>query len=461
MNDGIQVVGHSGFANQTTIHPIGLLMVGILGLSVVFLPRRWSVLPFLIMACFVSSAQRIVIAGCDFDFLRIIVFFGIGRLLLRREYLTFVWTRLDKAVIFWAFSSMVFFIFREGTISAMINRLGFAFDAFGMYFIFRCLIQKWQDVESIIFGLLIISLPLAFLFVLENRTGHNLFSFFGGVPPVTVVREGRLRCQGAFSHPILAGCFWASLMPLFAVFWVKSAKDRVWAIIGIICAMIIVICCASSTPVMGILSAVVGGLFFYFRNRMRFVRWVVLSILVTLHIVMKAPVWHLIARVSAVGGSTGYHRFLLIDRAIYHFGDWWLLGCSGDRVASWGVWSGDVTNQYILEGVRGGILTLCLFVAIITYAFQVIGHLWRTQKGNPYRLALSWAMGVSLFVHCINYIGVSYFGQTIIIWYLLLAMIGSMSLQATSLSVKAVLALSPIKSKPKIRNQLSSAISIK
>ena len=38
----------------------------------------------------------------------------------------------------------------------------------------------------------------------------------GGVPEITVVREGRLRCQGAFAHPILAGCFWAEQLPLIA-----------------------------------------------------------------------------------------------------------------------------------------------------------------------------------------------------------------------------------------------------
>jgi hypothetical protein len=427
MNEEIQVVGQAEYANQTTVHPIGLLAVVVLGLCVLFLPRRWSVLPFLVMACFVSSAQRIVVAGLDFDFLRIMVLFGVMRLILRREYSNFVWKSLDTLMVLWTVSSMFFYVLQQGTFAAVVNRLGFAFDAFGMFFLFRCLIQDWQDVNQIIRGCIWISIPVAIFFLLENRSGRNLFSIFGGVSAITAVREGKLRCQGAFSHPILAGCFWAALMPLFATLWWKSAKDRVWAVTGLVTSSIIVLCCASSTPVMGVIAGVIGGGMFLLRHQMRLVRWAIVLTLVGLHMVMQAPVWHLISRVSAVGGSTSWHRFNIINQAIINFDDWWFSGCSGDTVASWGIYSGDVTNQYLVMGVTGGVATMCLFIAVIVVAFREVGRLWRSQSRNPYRLALSWALGVSLFAHCMNFIGVFYFGHIRVIWYLLLAMICGLS----------------------------------
>ena len=458
MNGEMQVVGISEYSGQTTVHPLGLAFVLILGLCILFLPRRWSGLPLLVMACFVSSAQRIVIAGADFDFLRIMVLFGVIRLILRKEYRCFVWRPLDTSMVLWTISSMVFNVLQLGTISTIMNRFGFAFDVFGMYFLFRCLVQGWQDVDINIKGALLISLPLAVLFLLENRTGRNLFSIFGGVPEITAVREGRLRCQGAFSHPILAGCFWASLIPLFAAYWWKSSKYRTWVITGIITSTIIVLCSASSTPVMGVFSAIIGGLFFYFRYQMRLVRWCILLTLITLHMVMNAPVWHLICRVSAVGGSTGWHRYNLIDQAINHFDEWWFSGCSGYAVASWGIHAGDVTNQYILEGVRAGFLTMCTFVAIIVIAFRELGRLGRLQKRNPYQLALSWALGVSLFVHCTNFVGVAYFGQIWILWYLLLAMIGSLSVQTASLTIQAIHPSVSVQQKSHLQNQLTCRV---
>ena len=318
--------------------------------------------------------------------------------------------------------------------SALVNRLGFAFDALGMYFVFRCLVRDWVDVDRIILGVILIAIPVACFFLLERSTGRNVFAVFGGVPAITVIREGRLRCQGAFSHPILAGCFWVAVMPLMAACWWKLAKGKTWALVGMIASLVTVVCCASSTPVLGVAAAVIGGVMFYMRKQMKNIRWAVLLTLIALHMVMEAPVWHLISRVTAVGGSTGWHRYILINEAINNLIEWWLCGCSGYTVLSWGIWKGDVTNQYILEGIRGGFATMCSFIAIIVIAFGEVGKMWQLQARNKYHLALSWALGVSLFAQCMMFIGVNYFGQIIIIWYLLLAMIGSLSVKQSTIS---------------------------
>ncbi|MBN1816827.1 MAG: hypothetical protein JW828_05675 [Sedimentisphaerales bacterium] len=409
----------------TNIHPLALTAVLVLGIAILVLSRRWAVLPMFILVCFVSSVQKIVVFGMDFNLLRIMVLFAVARLLLRSEWRSFVWKPIDTAVTLWVISSIFIHTMQQGTASAFVNRLGFGFDAFGMYFVFRCLIRDFEDLDRTILGCILVSIPVALAFLVENRTGRNAFSVFGGVPAITIVREGRLRCQGAFSHAILAGCFWASLIPLFAARWWKSGNGKIWAITGLVTCSIIIICCASSTPVFAAICVLVGGAMFFLRRHMRIVRWGIVVTLISLHMVMKASVWHLISRVSAVGGSTGWHRYYLIDRAIAHFGEWWLLGTKS--TLHWGQGLFDITNQYILEGVLGGALTLGFFLLVIMLAFGGVGRLWRKTAANPYYLALSWALGVSLFVHCMNFIGVSYFGQIYMIWYLVLAMIGSLT----------------------------------
>lgn len=452
------LAGGNEYANHTTVHPLGVLIVLMAGLCVLFFSRQKAILPMLIVACLVPTAQRIVVLGLDFTFLRILLLFGLCRILMKREYIVFVFNILDLVVLIWVMFSILFFVIRDLSTSAFINRIGFAFDALGMYFLFRCLIQNWGDIENIVFGLIILSIPVSIFILVEKSSGYNLFSIFGGVPAITVIREGRLRCQGAFSHPIISGCFWASLIPLFAACWWKSMKGRLLATTGLLTSSIIIFCSSSSTPVMGVISSIVGGLFFYLRYRMRFVRWAVVLALISLHMVMNAPVWHLISRVSAVGGSTGWHRYNLINQAIIHLNDWWFSGTSSQTVASWGVWAGDVTNQYILEGVNGGIVTMLLFIILIITAFRQIGRLWRLQTYNLYCLALSWSLGVSLFVHCMNFIGVSYFGQIWILWYLLLAMIGSLSVQVVSPAILLAGSVSNNERKSHLRNQSYSRI---
>jgi hypothetical protein len=413
------------FADQTVLHPLGLLAVIVLGAAMLLVPRRYAVFPMLAMACFIAPAQRVSIATLDFTLLRIMVVFGWGRLLIHNEFAGMRWRTLDTLMVAWALCGTVAYTALHGDFGALVFKSGASFDALGMYFLFRCLIRTWEDFETAVTGVVVISVPIALAFIIEHVTRRNLFAFFGGVSAITWEREGKVRCQGAFAHPILAGCFWASLIPLIATQWWRAGRGRLFAVTGLATSVLIVVACASSTPVMAVLFGLIAALLFPLRRRMRALRWGVVITLIALHLVMKQPVWHLIARVDVVGGSTGWHRFYLLDQAINRFSEWCFVGVRS--TAHWGRGLFDVTNQYILEGVRGGFLTLALFVAIIWVAFQQVGRLRKSVEGQRYREVIAWALGVALFVHCMNYIAVSYFGQIITVWYLNLAAIGSLA----------------------------------
>lgn len=411
------------WAGHTTLHPIGLALTIICGLALLTLPRRLTIWPFILMACMVAPAQRLVMFGLDFNLIRILVLFGAARVISRMEYKGLGWTAVDSVLVAFSIVRTLLFTIQQASFSALVFQAGQTFDAIGLYFLFRCLIRSRSDLVRTIVGFAIISVPVLIAFSIEKNTGRNLFSIFGGVPEITLVREDRLRCQGAFAHPIIAGCFWASLLPLFAALWWQGITNRIWCIIGIVCTGVIVLFTASSTPVMGVLFGIFGWGMYFFR---RWMRWIVLGACVLgifLHFSMKAPVWHLICRITIAKGNTGYHRFQLIDNAIHRFGEWALFGTRS--TAHW-FWGGqDVTNQFVLEGVRGGFLTLVLFIATIWLCFRYVGRAWRVAPDRG-MVVLAWALGVSLWVHCTNFIGVSYFGQGIFIWYLHLAMIVSM-----------------------------------
>ncbi len=413
------------WADKTNLHPVGLAAIAVLGLATLVLPRRYAAMPILIMACFVAPAQRIVVATLDFNLLRIMVLFCWMRVLARGESAAIRWQALDKAVILWAVTSIICHTALHGTLAAMINRLGFAFDALGMYFMFRCLIRDWSDVGHVAMGLILLSIPVAVAFSIERSTGHNAFAFLGGVPEITMIRQGRLRCQGAFAHPILAGCFWAAAMPLMAAYGFSGVHRWRWVAVGILAGGFIILACASSTPVTGAFCAGVGAAAFILRWRMRAVLAGIVATLIAIHVSWRMPVWYLLAKVDLVGGSTGWHRYWLIDVTIRHFNDWWLMGTKSPAL-----WSPlgylDVTNQYVLEAINGGLLTLTFFVSMIVLAFSAVGHTWRRERRDQRRVAMAWLLGVSLFVHCANFVAVSYFGQIIVLWYLSLALIAGM-----------------------------------
>lgn len=425
MDEDRVVVGTFEYANQTTIHPLGLALVIVCGLALLAVQRRYAIWPIAVIACLVAPAQRLVLAGLDFNLLRIMTLFAWTRIVARKEADGFRWRTIDTVMLAWAAVSVINWTLLTGSSSAFINRLGMAFDAVGMYFAFRCLIRTWDDLDSLVQGFILVSIPVAAAFLIEKSTGRNLFAFFGGVPEITAIREGRLRCQGAFSHPILAGCFWAALMPLFAARYWRGGLPWTWGLVGLATSSLIIFACASSTPVMAVLLSVVGAGFFALRRHMRQVRWGLVFTIIGLHVVMKAPVWHLISRIDIISGSTGWHRFNIIDKAITHSNEWWLIGTT--HIDHWNIWANDITNQYVVEGIMGGVPKLGLFVASIALAFAAVGRLWRSVESDRYRVATAWALGVSLFAHVMNFWGVTYFGQITIMWYLGLAMITSLA----------------------------------
>jgi hypothetical protein len=424
--DDFQEILQSNWYGQTTLHPVAMVMTIVLGAAILVLPRAWSVVPFLVLACFVSPAQRIVVASLDFNLVRILVLVAWARVAMRGEYRAMRWCLADTLVVLYAISGTIIFTIQQMDVSAFTYRVGSMYDVIGLYFVFRWLIRDWDDVHRVVLAICVIAVPVAAFFLVEKSTQRNMFAVFGGVAEFTWIRNGRLRCQGAFAHAILAGCFWAALMPLMAAQLWRGSLARILGAIGLASGLIVVICCSSSTPLSAVILGVFGCGMFFVRRWMRWVCAGTVLLLIILHMVMIAPVWHLIARIDLVGGSTGWHRFHLIDQAIRRFDEWAVLGTTSTN--HWGEGLFDVTNQYVLEGVRGGFLTLVIFVAIIWVSYRNVGVLWRrAQPSLPGQIA-AWSLGVGLFVHTTSFIAVSYFGlQVDMVWYLNLAMIASLA----------------------------------
>jgi hypothetical protein len=179
---------------------------------------------------------------------------------------------------------------------------------------------------------------------------------------------------------------------------------------------------------------------------MRWVRRGIVLAVIALALVMNAPVWYLAARLSSItGGGSGWWRSYVMEQAVQHFNEWWLVGST--YTAHWApagiVLPGDrnnmdVTNHYITEGLGGGLLKLGLFLAIIVKSYKTIGR-W-TRRTNSLSLApqvLIWAIGVGLTAHCVSFFSVSYFDQIVVMWYWLLAVIAMLVSQSAGAAIPA------------------------
>lgn len=144
---------------------------------------------------------------------------------------------------------------------------------------------------------------------------------------------------------------------------------------------------------------------------------------------MESHVWYLIARIDLTGSSTGYHRAQLITSAIEHLNEWWLVGTTYTRhwMATGVSWSNDhtdITNHYLLTGVNGGLPSMLLFISLIVIGFKNIGSALKRCNSISTQVQI-WAIGASLFSHTATFISIAYFDQTIIFFYLTLALASS------------------------------------
>jgi len=412
---------------------IALLFTVASGLLMLTLPRKWAAAPLLVVAVLMPLGQYVDVGGLHFYMTRILIVFGCVRLVVQRNSGPRRFNAIDKLMVLWVTTDVVARILLLQTSDAMINRLGYAYNVLGVYFLMRYFVLDIEDLRRVTRILVFISVVVAGAMLVEKTTGRNAFAVFGGVPAISEVRLGRIRAQGPFEHSILAGTFGAVMLPLFVSLGWGTRKHKALVLLGVAAATAITVLSASSTPALSYLAGIGALCLWPLRKHMRVVRWGVVCMLVGLQIVMKAPVWALIARVGVISGSTAYHREILVDQFIRRIGEWWFVGVAS--TAGWGdkyMLLGDVTNHYVELGVQGGLITLVLFIAMIAYCFRGLGVARRAFEGDAALERMCWAFGAALFVHLVAFMGVSYFDQIACVWYAFLALIAALASLGTA-----------------------------
>ena len=402
------------------------------GIFICFSSRRRALAAFLAAAILIPPDQVLLLGGVHFPMLRVLAIFGLVRILRDKfSKQTSIFSGgvngIDKAFIVLTLFSMINGMLLWKVWAEFVFQLGNLIIAFGAYFLLRFLIRDMEDVKYAIRTLAVIAAVVAVLMGYEQSTGKNLlYSTLGGaradVLGSSLVRDDKLRAAGPFGHPILAGTFGGILLPLFIGLWWKEKKDRNYAAAGVAASTVIAFAASSSTALFGFLGGIVGLCFWPLRRRMRMIRWGIVGTLVSLHLYMKSPVWHLISDFDLTGGSSSYHRYQLINQCILHFWDWALIGTKSFADWGWDMW--DLSNEYVGIADPSGLIPLLSFLAMIVLGFRYLGKARRTEP-DPKQQVFIWALGASLFANVVAFFGISYFDQTIVAWYALLAMIGA------------------------------------
>src|SRR5579872_4753984 len=370
-----------GGVAATVLHPVVALAVLVAGLMILLAPKQKALAAFLAAAILIPTDQVLVIGALHFPTLRILALLGFARILRaqvgsKQRVFGGGMTKIDSVVVLFSFFTAVNGILLWQDAAALIKQMGDIVSLLGTYFLLRSLVRDDSDVNVALKTFAVIAVIVAGVMTYELATGHNPYALLGGARASTYAdvmeREDRARAGACFGHPILAGTFGAILLPLFVSLWWRGREFRKYAVIGVLACTVVTITSGSSTPIMAYAAGILALCLWPVRAWMRALRWGIVAALVSLHVAMKAPVWNLIARMDLVGGSSGEHRYQLVNMCIVHFWDWWLVGTKSNGDWGWGMW--DTCNQYVAVSEYSGLIPLILLLAMIVYGFKFLGR---------------------------------------------------------------------------------------
>ena len=266
-----------GGGAETVLSPIVLVAMLIAILLILVLPRKYVIVPVLLMAFLVPLGQSVYAVGVHWLVLRIIVLFGLLRILVikftsKKSPFAGGFNNIDKAFLICVVAQGIATPLQYMDSQAIVNQFGVLIDLLGGYFLLRGLIQDEADCFLTLKCLALLTVVLGLCMVREQVALQNIFGQIGLGRTVPEIREGKIRSQAVFQHSLTAGTFGAVLLPLFFLLW-KNGKAKVMAVAGVFGSTVMTICSNSSTPLLAYVAGILGMCLWPIRKKMKAVRW--------------------------------------------------------------------------------------------------------------------------------------------------------------------------------------------
>jgi hypothetical protein len=414
---------------------VTLTIAIILSLLALTVRSRYALAVYIIALLWYPSYLVITMGTIDISVGRIVVAVLLLRCLFNDTIRSkFMWCRLDTLVTLSMVIYVVVYLLTRPLSYSIENRGGFLMDTFFAYIVARFLITDRESLVSVIKCVGIALAPLAILGVIESFSGWYPFLPLQQYCPwydaakTWDTRWGLYRAVGPFNHSILFGCGFGMLLPL--IYDLRHQKNY-WHILAYILsglALLGGLSSMSSGPwvmVIVIIFCLIVEKWYKHLIKAMLVFFVFSCIFVG--IASNRPFYHVLASYANPIGGDAWHRARLIDVTIEHFDEWWMAGY-GHQDPGWGPELGmsktDITNEFILAGVKYGILGMIALCWILVIAFRYILNSYK-KTTDPGLRSLYLSFGTVMFAVVVCWMSTSFFGQIVNLFYIILGIIGS------------------------------------
>lgn len=354
----------------------------------------------------------------------------------------FKWNRLDSWVTAYILVGFVIMSITDPS-HVLENRLGNLMDTWLVYMIFRIFITDFDKMSTFI---KLICIPVTFtaiLGIIESCTSWQPYVPFRQFCPWFDMayniepRHGFMRAIGSFGHPIMFGMSFGIFCPL--IFALRHSKNG-WRYMAYVFTAMAILGAMSSMSNGGWVMIILVIFCLFLERAKHFVKpliWLFTGFCIFTQIASNRNFYHVLASYAALLSGSGWHRARLIDCAIEHFYEWYLVGYKGED-PGWGENLGmgmtDITNEFILAGVKFGVLGVITLCGIFIVAFQQLIFSYKSSSDPVFRSWI-WATGTLLIALATTFMSVSIFGQVVPLFFCSLGIVGSIRNMAETTSV--------------------------
>lgn len=343
----------------------------------------------------------------------------------------------DAFVVAAAVWMVLAFVMVDGFAAGLPSGFALALDLLIPYLAVRQTIRTFDDFRYLLIVLAPIALGLAILMAVEAVTHFRVIRFaaqavFGQLGVAEYggefnqgsqwdTRFGLLRATGPFSHPILAGVFFACLLPLY-----YFSRLRGWPLYAGVTAGLAAVFSLSSAAFLGILMFAGFALFDRLRRMVVFLSWpifIAVSVvaLTAIHFVSQNGIISVLIRYT-LNPQTGYYRLLIWEygsRSVQNY-PWFGIGHREFKGLPW--MTGSVDSVWLAFAIRHGLAVSLLIGLAVVLAFA--GTALTASRIRTTDASVAMGLSIALVMFFVLGFTVSFFGG-LLIWFVMVLGIGT------------------------------------
>jgi O-antigen ligase len=344
---------------------------------------------------------------------------------------------IDAIVGLAALWIVISFAVNEGVARGLPAGLALGLDVLMPYLITRHAIRSFYDFRVLLILLAPVALGVAALMVLESVTQTRFIrvgaaSIFGslgraeygadvGQAKLGDVRYGLMRATGPFSHPILAGVFFAGLMPLY-----YFSQLRGWPRLMGLASGVGAIFTLSSSAFLGIFIFLALAVYDWLQKRVNFLNWPLFlaataAVLAVLQVVSKNGLIAVLIRYT-VNPATGYYRLLIWEFGSKSVAKHPLFGIGYQSFEKLKWMTDSIDTVWLAIAVRNGLPPALLLGGAVILAIVGLALFASRSASSDGRLSMGIAITLTIFF--VLGFTVSFFGG-MLIWFVMLIAIGT------------------------------------